>query len=178
LLAVSTSEVSQLKNQLANSLSETGFDLTDVFLKSLLSVIETIITDETYGRIYEPYLLSYANNKFPLEGKGFEGLAESEQKEILTLEKNELSKQFEELIDKQSLAELLNWLESNFMKFHLNIHTSLHFKSVFDNDGALYFSWIFSELALNTFKYAKVGSPVFVQMSVDDRLDNNFIDNY
>jgi len=76
----------------------------------------------------------------------------------------ELRKQIEKIVQQRSENELFKLLESAFFTLHFENDASLYFKSI-ESTGASYVSWIFLELALNTFKYAEAGSEATVKIS-------------
>lgn len=80
LLSISARDIPRLKAEIINSLSESGTDLKDVFFKSLVSVIETIINDDEYHLVYKRYLHNVSSQRH-LES--FACIAESEKEKLL-----------------------------------------------------------------------------------------------
>jgi|GEM_PF-3459200 len=69
---------------------------------------------------------------------------------------NELIGELEGMRRKHSLTELVQWLEENFMRTELNIESEIYFETD-KSEGAMFHSWIFSEICLNCLKYGKSG---------------------
>ena len=91
------------------------------------------------------------------DAKTWETLSESEFNVIYhNWLKNELSQEFEEIQQRRTKSDLIQWINHIFMRTEFDIESEICFESA-ESRGVNYFSWIFSEICLNCFKYGKSG---------------------
>jgi len=89
--------------------------------------------------------------------KEWETLSEKETEELYHNWLNrELVGELEDMRRNRNLTRLTQWLGQNFMHTELNTESEICFESD-KSEGAVFFSWIFSELCLNCLKYGKSG---------------------
>lgn len=103
--------------------------------------------------------------------KKWETLAKSELGEIYhSWLRIRLNEELEDMRHGRNLNELCQWLRHNFFCAEFDIRSEICFRSE-GSEGAVFFSWLFSEICLNCLKYAKSGGAF--RVSFDEDAENH-----